>query len=137
MITVKKEVEFIWRRKPTRITTLFFVNRYGILLYGALAITAGFVQEHTVCVVVTRATEAVILLLTLVFSICAALRAYVLWNKNWCFSIIVLAMNLAPEGVDIFLYWSSTPTSTPIVIASCVSRLRLGRQQQMRSKRKY
>ena len=49
IITLGEEIELIWGRKFSPVSVLFAVNRYGALLYGALAVSAGYVVDHEVC----------------------------------------------------------------------------------------
>ncbi|GJE96196.1 hypothetical protein PsYK624_123890 [Phanerochaete sordida] len=131
LITIDKEVRYMWRRKPSVAAALFTSNRYGVLFYSILALTTSFVKGLPVCTAITRTTETMIILLMVIFGACSALRAYALWNKTLGLFFVVFALHLGQISVNIFLFRSSTPTNTPIAVASCLSHLHLGRQQQM------
>ncbi|GJE96198.1 hypothetical protein PsYK624_123920 [Phanerochaete sordida] len=53
-ITLREEVSCMWQRKLSVVTVLFTVNRYGVVLYGALAIAAGLVQSRDLHLCPTR-----------------------------------------------------------------------------------
>lgn len=134
-VTLREEIHFMWRWKLSPVTVLFNINRYGVLLYGALSIAAGFVHSPKSCEFATRATETMVLLLMLIFGICSALRAYVLWNRNLPLFMVVFALNLVPVAANLYLYSTVRPMTTPVAVAACTSYMPLTSQQQIRSER--
>ncbi|EKM58487.1 uncharacterized protein PHACADRAFT_140452 [Phanerochaete carnosa HHB-10118-sp] len=151
VITLSGEIRFIWRRKLSLVTALFIINRYGVLVYGALAIATEFVDGQAVrplainqdflhtahviyhsCTYLTRVTETMVLLLMLLFGICSALRTYALWNKNLQLFLVVLTLNLIPFGANLYLYISVTPITTRVTTTvSCLSYMPLTGHEQI------
>ncbi|EKM58486.1 uncharacterized protein PHACADRAFT_182807 [Phanerochaete carnosa HHB-10118-sp] len=98
VITLPEEIHFIWRRRLSRSTVLFIINRYGVLLYGALAIATEFADGQALMHEHSHNTPAAN---TDHLLVCSALRASALWNKNLQLFLAVLTLNLIPFGVNI------------------------------------
>ena len=48
LLTLEGEIAFIWRRRISPVGILFVMNRYGALVYGALAIASGYTSSDAV-----------------------------------------------------------------------------------------
>ncbi|EMD37038.1 hypothetical protein CERSUDRAFT_124023 [Gelatoporia subvermispora B] len=91
MITFSRETEFIWGRKISSVTILFYLNRW-LNLAWAVADTA----ENMSGLSVLRA----------VFS---AVRMYAISTGNWLLSVVVLALNLVPIATNIDTWTDGLP----------------------------
>lgn len=48
IITVHDEIRFIWQRKLSIVAILFYISRYGVMLYAVVNLASGYVEEQKV-----------------------------------------------------------------------------------------
>ncbi|KIP10467.1 hypothetical protein PHLGIDRAFT_125514 [Phlebiopsis gigantea 11061_1 CR5-6] len=120
-LTLRDEIETIWNRRWSFVTMVFVVNRYGTLVYGILAMASSFVSGQKSCEILTRATQAMIAILTLAFGVFSALRVYAISSRRILLATTVFALNLIPSGLYIYLFAPSRTVTTPIPVAACLS----------------
>ncbi|OCH92753.1 hypothetical protein OBBRIDRAFT_864829, partial [Obba rivulosa] len=92
--TLSREVEFIWGRKITSSTILFYLNRWMILTWAVMNLTAEFYIFPTLSVI---DPGRIMLNQWLGFS---AVRVYAVSGGSWWPAIAVGALNLVPFGTN-------------------------------------
>ncbi|KAI1781556.1 hypothetical protein LXA43DRAFT_908454, partial [Ganoderma leucocontextum] len=93
-ITLDKEIEFFWGRRPNGGSLLFFTSRYLPLLARAVDISGYTVKNEPI------------------FNVCryaafAGVRAWVLGGRNWALTAFVVVLSLIPIGIE----YVSTPSN--------------------------
>ncbi|KAI0690627.1 hypothetical protein BC835DRAFT_1307812 [Cytidiella melzeri] len=126
LITLQREITTVWSRNCRPATILFLLNRYLSIIYGLLLTVADQSGGQTSCAVITRLFQVVSQLLTVMFALFSALRVYAIWNRSNCLFTVILALNLLPVGVNIYVHAKETLKFEALPFANtCVSRSQL------------
>lgn len=103
-LTFKREVTTVWGRKVTGASILFFVNRYLSIMCATLVVAMNSITVQASCNGAGRTFQVVTLVLILVFALFSALRIYAVWERNIILSVLILALDLVPFGMNLSLY---------------------------------
>ncbi|OSC96671.1 hypothetical protein PYCCODRAFT_1481818 [Trametes coccinea BRFM310] len=104
VITLHQEVRFIWMRKKTPATWLFFVIRYyGLLSLLVLQAISFAPFSDTGCTRYVTAEAAFQYAQYIFWAVFSALRALALSNMNWPLGGIVFLLSCGPFAVNIWV----------------------------------
>ncbi|KAM5540572.1 hypothetical protein V8D89_005603 [Ganoderma adspersum] len=103
-ITLNKETEFFWGRRPNGGSFLFFLSRYLPLLVRSLGISGYVVMSEQRCIVFLCFTGRIAFHVadSLQYLPCAAfagVRAWVLGGRSWSLTAFVAVLSLVPVGL--------------------------------------
>jgi len=133
LLTIQDELQCIWSRSFSFVTVLFFVNRYGTLLYPLtmqlmeMLPMAEISEEraNAVCNGVLRFHEVLTITLELTVAIFMALRMYAIWASNRKVFALVLLLGLAPLTINIYYYTTVGFAAAPVPLAGCGENVHL------------
>ncbi|OSD04337.1 hypothetical protein PYCCODRAFT_1466298 [Trametes coccinea BRFM310] len=110
IITINREVAFIWNRKLTGATILFVLNRYLALLKYPIYI----VGLH--CKAINILAMLLELLPYFVWFSFSTLRVYAISRQNWRMALLVAVPGCMPLASNVYLYTQSSTANYPLPI---------------------
>jgi len=122
VITLDREVRYVWGRKPTIATVLFMVNRYVNLSACIFQLFSQATFQHPrSCNVVVRFVEAQIIISALVFALFFSMRIYATWGRDWRPALPILLLALVPPAANLYIYCKSIPVLAPPPSSGCAT----------------
>ncbi|KAI8974840.1 hypothetical protein BD414DRAFT_497671 [Trametes punicea] len=126
LITLRLEVQQIWKRAPSMATLLFVTTRYFLFLECVFALVGlypirniGYMLRCFSCSVVLWLHAVTSSALVIVMSAIAAIRVYALWDRNLHLLLVVMLTGLFPAFANLFFRSASTPYIIPTKFYSC------------------
>ncbi|KAI0761303.1 hypothetical protein BD413DRAFT_486231 [Trametes elegans] len=122
LITIRLEVQQIWRREASVATALFVATRYLNVLNRLFAILGLYPIRDVIVSVATTVLwlqAATSSILVAVMSAIAAIRIFALWGRDYRFLIIVLLTGFFPAFASLFFRNASSVYIIPTRIYSC------------------
>ncbi|EMD37428.1 hypothetical protein CERSUDRAFT_73324 [Gelatoporia subvermispora B] len=114
LITFSDEVKFIWGRKLTSVTLLFYVNRWAIILWALCQISTLFdmTLPSLFCRAQALINDILVGILFATWSLVSAIRAHAVSLGTWWITIPVLLFTMMPVGFTVsdILTWTGWPT---------------------------
>ncbi|KAI0372708.1 hypothetical protein BV20DRAFT_939448 [Pilatotrama ljubarskyi] len=112
LLTLRREVRFVWSRKFSPATVLFLLNRYAILLLYLVDVITLFpiipeVRAHT-CSGVGRFITVLEVIPYIIWATFSGLRVYALSSRTLSIGAIVFLLSLVPAGVNAYFFSTFT-----------------------------
>ncbi|EMD36933.1 hypothetical protein CERSUDRAFT_95203 [Gelatoporia subvermispora B] len=100
--TVIREIEYMWRRPVKIPTILFLVNRWTMLTWAAVILIGIFmpVSSTTGCAVIGYLTDAVSMVLFVLWGAFSTIRINAVSLNNWPLTLVVFMVSMAPAGTN-------------------------------------
>ncbi|KAL1948815.1 hypothetical protein VTO73DRAFT_10621 [Trametes versicolor] len=113
LITIRLEVQQIWKRDTSGATMLFIMTRYFMLL-SRIFVILGFYPIRDPAAITTS-------VLIIVLSAIGAIRVYALWNRDYRLLIIIMLTGVLPAIANLFFRSASSAYIVPTKFYSCQS----------------
>ncbi|EMD31432.1 hypothetical protein CERSUDRAFT_119802 [Gelatoporia subvermispora B] len=109
--TISAEIQFIWGRKLTAVTLLFYANRWITFAWAIMSAATQLIEPTSilVCTAIPFTQEALALLLLFLWAAFSSVRVYALSNGSWLLVFLVFLLAVVPFGMNIYGdYWDNT-----------------------------
>ncbi|OCH87296.1 hypothetical protein OBBRIDRAFT_827808 [Obba rivulosa] len=114
MCSLWQEVEFMWGRKWTSVTVLFYLNRWGIFVWALLQVVLMInktTSSSSSCMILGFFQVAIITLLDVTWAAFSAVRIYAISGGRWCLAALVISLNIVSIGMFLNLNVSQVSVS--------------------------
>ncbi|PCH40419.1 hypothetical protein WOLCODRAFT_136864 [Wolfiporia cocos MD-104 SS10] len=117
LLTMSREVDYIWRAKMTMSTIVFYGSRYAALTYGVFGISQIFSwNNYASCVAMNLIPQILMMVLLLMWTTFSAIRAYAISGHNpyatVCVGLLALVSLSCIMYIVANLRFSRAPSST-------------------------
>ncbi|KAI0331745.1 hypothetical protein GY45DRAFT_1335978 [Cubamyces sp. BRFM 1775] len=120
LITIRLEVQQIWKRDASGATILFVMTRYFMLLDRVFVVIGLYpIGDVGSCSAVLWLHASTTSILIAVMSAIAAIRIFALWNRDYVLLIIVMLTGVFPAFANLFLRSASTVYIVPTKFYTC------------------
>ncbi|TFK89490.1 hypothetical protein K466DRAFT_486714, partial [Polyporus arcularius HHB13444] len=109
VITLRREVDFFWKRKLTGASVLFFLNRYLPLVVNAVSFVglAPLSDKY------------------IPWGAFSALRVFALSGRSWPLAILVFVLAFMPFAINCYTYTFLASINDPVIAVTIASRTSL------------
>ncbi|KAK7685438.1 hypothetical protein QCA50_011301 [Cerrena zonata] len=126
ILTLPAEISCIWKRKLSAGTLIYFINRYGSLLYRTLMVVqmvsfenATEAEADLVCNGILRFSEGLVFVLQATVALFMALRLYAIWNSDRRIFAIVFGLGIVTPALNIYYYTTLKIIALPSPLVGC------------------
>ncbi|KAI0777478.1 hypothetical protein BD413DRAFT_467412, partial [Trametes elegans] len=141
LVTLDREVEFVWGQRFSAASALFVVNRYVNLLITILELVEQATFQtaevyvsnvESSCVPIVRILQSLLIVTTFIVALFATLRVYATWSRDWRPALPILVLSLVTPAADIYLDVSSRPILAPQPSVGCAISTHVDRDTRSR-----